>query len=542
MPRHTACWLATAALLMGSHALAQTAAAPTPPAALSSGDPGSPESPASFVLKRITFNGNADIASSELNALAAPLTGQQATLADLEALAAQITQLYQSRGYFLAQAIVPQQRIQDGQAEISVLEGRLGKVTLRLAADAPISETHIRAILDQMPVGAALKQDRFERTMLLLSDLPGLKVQAGLEQGADTGATDLVVEITAADKRWQATLDADNNGTPVSGRERLAATLRYTSPFGIGDNIDARLMSSFNGLQTLGRLSYEAPLGADGLRVGAGISRVGYELGAQFAALGATGTADVIDVSAGYPLLRSRTKTAFVRAALETKHLKDTTAAISLESDKRVNAASAGLTWEARDEVGGGGYVNAGITAYAGQLHLNNAITRLFDQDPLTGHHTEGSFGKLNLLGSRLQALFGRHNLYASFAGQWASKNLDPSEKLALGGERAVRAYPSGEVLVDIGWVGSIEWRYSAADDLVIALFHDVGQGDQSRDPNISDTQNKRTLRGTGLGVTWNAPYAITVRAAAAWRHGDAPKTDTGNDQPRWLLQVQKAF
>jgi len=523
--------LAAAALCACAGVQAQTATPPKP------ADKG-----ADFVLKGIVYRGTAEMQDSTLSTLAAAYMGRRVTLADLEKLAELVTLEYRARGFFLAQAIVPQQKIEDGQAEITVLEGRLGQVKVKVAADAPTSEERVRAVLAHLKPGAALQHTSYERTMLLLSDLPGLKVQAGLEQGAETGTTDLVVEVSANDKRWQASLEADNYGTAASGRERLSATLRYASPFGIGDNLDARLMSSSGAHQTFGRLSYEAPLGADGLRLGAGVSRVGYELGAQFAALGATGTAQVFDVSAVYPLLRSRGRNMFLRATVESKALKDKTEAVSQDSDKRVNAGSIGVTWEARDTLFGGGYVNAGATAYFGRLALKNDATRLLDQDPATGHQTEGNFAKFSLTASRLQSLFGRHNLFVSLVGQFANHNLDPSEKLALGGDRAVRAYPSGEVLVDSGWIGGIEWRYSATDDLVLALFHDAGHGEQARDANPNDVRNRRTLRGTGVGLTWSAPYAITLRAAVAWRMGDPPQSDSGASDPRVLVQVQKAF
>ena len=526
--------LAAAALCACASVNAQTAATAAPP--------GSTEKSAEFVLKGIVFRGMTELQDSQVSTLAASYIGRRVTLSDLEKLAELVTLEYRARGFFLAQAIVPQQRIEDGQAEISVLEGRLGKVQLKVAADAPTSEERVRAVLAHLPPGAALQQASYERTMLLLSDLPGLKVQAGLEQGAETGTTDLVVEVSAAPKRWQASIEGDNYGTEASGRERLSATLRYASPFGIGDNFDARLMSSSGAHQTFGRLSYEAPLGADGLRLGAGVSRVGYELGAQFAALGATGTARVFDVSAVYPLLRSRGRNMFLRAAIETKALRDKTEAVSQDSDKRVNAASLGITWEARDTLFGGGYVNAGATAYFGRLNLNNDATRSLDQDPATGYRTEGNFAKFSLTGSRLQSLFGRHNLFVSLVGQFASHNLDASEKLALGGDRAVRAYPSGEVLVDSGWIGSVEWRYSASDELVLAVFHDAGHGEQAHKANAGDLRNRRTLRGTGVGLTWSAPWAITLRGAVAWRMGDPPVSDAGASDPRVLVQVQKAF
>jgi len=495
-----------------------------------------------FVLTAVEFRGNAVLSAPELAALAGPDIGRAVTLPDLEALAARVTAAYRARGYFLAQALVPQQRIQDGRVEISVLEGRLGQVQLRLAADAPITEAHVRAILAHLPPGQPLRQAPYERTMLLLSDLPGLKVQSGLEQGADTGATDLVVEIGPDGRRWSGSIGADDYGTPAVGEARASVALRYASPFGIGDDADLRLMTSDNTNQTFGRVSYEAPLGADGLRLGAGLARVDYQLGAQFAPLDATGVADIADFSAGFPVLRSRARNAFLRFGGELKRLKDVTGAVGLRSDKRVTAFSLGATWESRDDVLGGGYVNGAFTWRGGRLAFRDAVALGIDQDPAVGRRTAGDFTRFSLQGSRLQALFGPNNLYLSFAGQWADRNLDPSEQMGLGGEGAVRAYSSDEVLVDTGGVASAEWRVSVNERLVAAAFFDVGIGVLSQDPLPGAPRNERALRGAGLGLTWDAPWEINVRGALAWRLGVPPQVDAGRDQPRILVQLQKGF
>jgi len=218
---------------------APATAAPAGPAAVA------PPPSASFTLRSVAFRGNAAIDDATLAQIAAPYLGRDATLATLERIAADVTAAYKARGYFLAQALVPQQQIRDGAVEISVLEGRLGKLKLSVAADAPVSEARVRAMLAKLPEGAALEQASYERTMLLLSDLPGLRVQSGLEQGAQTGTTDLVVEVSPSDKRWQASIDADNYGTEVSGRERASLTARLMSPLGLADNLDLRLMRTF---------------------------------------------------------------------------------------------------------------------------------------------------------------------------------------------------------------------------------------------------------------------------------------------------------
>ena len=57
--------------------------------------------------------------------------GSEFTLSALRGLAANITNYYTSRGYFLAQAYLPAQDIMDGAVAIAVLEGHYGKVVLR---------------------------------------------------------------------------------------------------------------------------------------------------------------------------------------------------------------------------------------------------------------------------------------------------------------------------------------------------------------------------------------------------------------------------
>jgi hemolysin activation/secretion protein len=524
----------TIALLLstGVATQAQTAEAGTAPSA------------AALPLQSVAFQGNTVVSTTDLSALANHYIGKTVTLTDLEKLATQATEVYRTRGFFLAQVIVPQQQSQNGRIELTVLEGRLGQVRMRLAEDAPITQARINALLAaHLPLGAVMNEARYERAMLLLSDLPGVKVQAGLEQGAETGSTDLVLDISAASQRWQVSIDADNHGSAASGRERASLTMRYASPLGLGDNLDARIMSSANVHQTFGRLSYEAPVASDGLRLGLGLSRVQYELGSQFAVLGASGTAQVVDASALYPVIRSRGHNLFLRIALENKALKDNTAALGLESDKSVAAGSLDLSWEGRDALLGGGYINAATTLYAGRLRMNNEATQSLDQNPSTGHQTAGGFIKLILKGSRLQSLFGRNNLFISLAAQASNRNLDSSEKFGLGGDRGVRAYPSGEALVDAGLLSNLEWRYSATDNLVLALFHDAGHGLVNRQPNDSDAHNKRTLRGAGLGVNWSASYGVTLRGSAAWRLGGEPsQVESDESKPRWLVQIRKIF
>lgn len=521
-------------------ALAASAGAQTPvaPAAQALPADAPTQQAATFRLVDVRLQGAHSADAAQLDALVQPYRGRDVTLAQLQALANEITALYRAQGYFLAQAIVPVQKVQGGVVEISVIEGRLGRVDITVAPDAPISEERVRAFLAALPVGQAVSAPSYERAMLLLSDQPGIKVSSGLQQGSAPGTVDLAVEVVAA-PRWSFAAEVDNHGTLETGRWRVGGTARWNSPAGIGDNLDARLMLSERKL-VFGRAVYELPLGGSGLRAGFGLSRVQYELGGVFGPLDAHGQADVVDVSLNYPFIRQRSQNLFGRLVLESKRLKDEYRAVDVSIGKRITDVGLGWAWERRDDWLGGGYLASNGTLYTGRLRIGDAAARAADQDP-GGLHTSGHYSRLLFQISRLQAIVPRHTLYYSVGGQWASKNLDASERLALGGSRAVRAYAASEALVDQGWIQTLEWRWAATDALTPYVFYDAAHGRQAK--RLSMPGNGISLRGGGVGLAWGRPGDFSLNATLAWRSGTRRGVaDGGGRNPRLFIHAQKAF
>lgn len=493
-----------------------------------------------FTLQRVDFKGATAFPESELQALVADHIGRSVGFADLQALAQRVTQHYREHGYILAQAVLPVQEVQDGAVEISVVEGRLGRVTLELDPAAPIGEGRIRTMLASLTEGEPLNGPQYERVMLLLSDLPGLRVQSALEEGAAGGTTDLIVQVAPGD-RVLGSVEADNYGTKETGRERIGGTVRWASPMRNGDNLDFRAMVSSDEGTLFGRVSYETPVGYQGLRLGVGVSRVSYTLGGEFEILDAVGKAVILDTALTYPLIRQRGHNLFLRGFLDRKKLTDELRAVDFESDKRVEGIGFGWAWERRDGFGGGGYWSSNGTLYHGRLKLLDAEVRAVDKS-VFGRDTAGDFTKLTLQVARLQRLADRLSLFAGVGAQAASKNLDPSEKLALGGYRAVRAYPTSELLVDDGVLANVELRYALTDALTGFVFYDWGRGDLFHDPTPFDTDNTRELHGPGIGLNYARPGSFSVNLSVAWRSSDPALTDGGDRKPRVFVQIQKTF
>jgi len=125
-----------------------------------------------------------------------------------------------------------------------------------------------------------------------------------------------------------------------------------------------------------------------------------------------------------------------------------------------------------------------------------------------------GSFQKFNFQASRQQYLSQTSTLVMNMDSQWAFKNLDSSQKFSIGGSRSVRAYESGAVSGDEGFLLSAEWREllpSPPDYLhvkgqwYLSVFADAGFVKINRRP-WDNAVNEQSLSGVGWGLNWLGP------------------------------------
>src|SRR5690606_39641993 len=115
---------------------------------------------------------------------------------------------------------------------------------------------------------------------------------------------------------------------------------------------------------------------------------------------------------------------------------------------KHSRVLTASLTGDFRDGFGGGGVTRFALSYSNGRLSLNGAYDQAIDD--ITAR-TAGNFRKLTASALRVQRLTDKFSLHTRVQAQWASKNLDSSEKMGLGGAYGVRGYPQGEASGDEG-------------------------------------------------------------------------------------------
>jgi hemolysin activation/secretion protein len=463
---------------------------------------------------------------------------RQLTLGELRAMAAQIAAFYRKQGYFLAQAYIPAQDIKDGVVTIAVLEGRYGKVSLRNSSG--VADAQLNGMLAVLHSGDAVAIDPLERALLGIADLPGASVKSTLVPGASVGASDLIVDVVPGE-RISGSVDADNHGNRYTGAYRAGASLYGSNLTGIGDLLSLRALTSDDGLR-YGRAAWQVPLGR--VKASAAYSRMHYRLGSEFAALQARGTASVATLAASYPLLRSRSHNLNALLSVDNKTFRDEAGATASVADKKAKVAQLGLNGNARDAMGSGALTQFSLAWTSGELDLLSAAARTTDAASL---QTNGRFHKLSFQASRLQGLGARVSLYGAFQLQLASDNLDTSEKIGLGGAAGVRAYPSGEAFGDQGHILNLEVRTllpamgRVPGQVQLAAFVDTGSVLLNRFA-FGPGQNRRTLSGAGLGLSWSQPNNFAVTASLARKLGNAAATSAPERGSRAWIDLVKYF
>jgi hemolysin activation/secretion protein len=486
-----------------------------------------------IVVARLDITGSQLYSASTLLQESGFVAGSELSLADLRAMAAKIAAFYHRNGYFLAQAFLPAQDIKDGVVTIAVLDGRYGNIALRNTSG--VRDSLANDLLDGLHTGDIVAVAPLEHRLLLLSDLPGVQVKSALVPGQSVGASDLIVDLVPG-QRVSGSVDADNAGNRYTGRGRVGATVNLNELAGQGDVATLRVLTSGSGLK-YARLSYQLQIGK--VKAGVAYSALDYELGREFAPLGANGTAKIASVYANYPLIRSRNTNLYAQVNFDSKRFEDNVDVTQSTSDKTARVVSGALYGDHRDNLGGGGLNNFALTWSTGEIDLQTPSLRAFDA---ASAGSNGHYNKLAYSASRLQNVTDTVSLYASVNGQVASKNLDVSEKMELGGMYGVRAYPEGEAYADQGYVLTLEARMALTAPLQLIGF--VDHGSVTTNKNAWTTgANERRLSAAGVGLSWADPVnGVGVKAYYARKLGNADALSAPDTAGRFWVQAVKYF
>jgi hemolysin activation/secretion protein len=391
---------------------------------------------------------------------------------DLKALVSDIATAARARGYGLATAWIPPQKITNGIIRVILDEGRIDEVRVQGSASAAA-----KRLLDVLATGEPVRTAVLERQLLLAGDLDGVQLGKARLQRID-GRRLLMVTADRRRVRVRATLD--NWGSDEIGpvRARLSADinglLAHDDRLTIGASVTPLQPREFQ----LVSAGYAKDIGTGGAEVHVSGYHARTQAGGSLKGRDFDGRSSYAEVGISQPLLRTRPASLWAYLDFGILDAEQSRRDTNFRDD-RIAALSASLYGTAAVA---SGRLRARLT-YKKGLKLFDATT---GGDRLASRR-DGSaiFSKLEFWAGYDGKLGGNFSLALQAEGQLASRALLSSEEMGLGGRFFLRGYDYREYSGDDGVAGSAElrWDVRLPNDAAaqIYAFLDGGEVDNHR-------------------------------------------------------------
>lgn len=405
------------------------------------------------VLRKVSLTGAQAIPTARLAEAWQPLIGKKVSQAHLVRIATGIGDIYRAAGFHLSRAIVPPQDIAGGSVRIQVIEGAITDVELKGEGAGRFG---IGALLNPAVVERPSRLATLERQLMLVNTRPGVRItDTQLEEiGTASGHFRLVVSL----KTWHvyAFVGLDNLGSSAVGPWQSYATAAYNSMLTPGDTLALNLSTTPGDPRQLrfARMSYDAPIGVDGLRIGA--SGLYSEVWpGDWRRLDADNTkTEAFEIRASILPLQSQNQTLTLTLAAGFTNASERDFFGPIYNDA-IRTISLNGDYRLQDNFGGTNYLTVnwrqGLDVL-GASDKSDAWTSVWGASP--------KFSALNFWFTRYQTLNDAWSVKLASAGQIASGPMYLSQQFYLGGLAFGRGYGAAEISGDNGVAGSLELRY----------------------------------------------------------------------------------
>jgi hemolysin activation/secretion protein len=406
-----------------------------------------------FVLRGVSLVGATAFSHDRLAETYQPYLGKKVSQADLAAIAQAISELYRAAGFHLSRAIIPPQDIADERVRIQVIEGAITEVSLK--GDGA-EQFGVRPLLDPVLAEAPSRLTTLERQLLLINGWPGVRIlDSALEEiGGMSGRFRLVIYL----KTWHVYTwaGADNLGSAAVGPWQTYATGAFNSYLLPGDSLALNLSTIANDPRELGfgRLSYDAPVGTDGVRIGASALYSEVYPGDWRRLFNDNTITESFEIHASIVPVQSQRQSLVLTAAAGLSNVSERDVFGPVYND---HIRTISLTSDYRLQDGFGG-VSYATLSYRQGLDIFGASQ--FGDDFASREGAAPNFSALDFYFTRYQQLFDSFSARIAMASQTASGPLYTSQQFYLGGAAFGRGYGAAELSGDNGLAGSFELRF----------------------------------------------------------------------------------
>ncbi|MCF8191268.1 MAG: hypothetical protein K9J04_00210 [Burkholderiales bacterium] len=487
-----------------------------------------------FEIKGVKVSGNTLFSQTQIDAIFAPAIGPAVTLEVLRNAAEALETRFREKGFFLTRVFVPPQQVKDGVFEVQVIEGYLSAVYVDGAPNDKLRQ-RIEAItgplLNKRPIDLAT----IERALLLINDLPGVIGTSLLRQGADLGASEIVVTVAQLPDSHLVTFN--NTGSRTVGPITLGVNSTFFNPFKRAGSLNVGVTAGGD-LENIDELQavtarYSMPIGTNGAIFSFGGLASNAIPGGTIRDLGIRALSQSVSPRLRLPLLRTRPNSVYLDLGLAVNRSRTILAGQVLSFDK-TTVAEASVSWAQN------GWGNGTTNASIGLFHSLPILDHTKVSAETTGTNVKDEdFFKVNFSLNRIQqTLIKGMSILGQVQGQWTDDRLPTGEYVAFGGVGIARGFDGGASAGDKGIGGLLELRYDSSvsrqpyiGNIQFYAFVDGGKAFLN-DP-AGTPPPKVTSNGFGMRFPFSTNGFMDIQVANAHQ-----RLDSGNqrDDPRILF------
>lgn len=409
-------------------------------------NPSVPAIASDIVAHAIAVRGNHLLTDGMFEAATRPYLDRRLSQEDLRALAGAVAGVARAQGLVLATAAVERQDLAQGRLVVTLDEGRIDAVR-SIGASSPAADR----ILARLITHRATTRTDLERTLLLVGDLPGVRIKS-TSYTRENGFGILLVTLTST--RVTGYLEFDNRGTREIGRVRSVGLANVHGLLASNDDLGiAAALTPFQPREfTFVSARYATPVGSGGgaasLSGFYGRTRAGGDL-SDYAL---TGNSYGFGVGYSIPVERSRRRSLWFDVDLHTL-VSDQSVLGRRFRDDHLTVLSG--TVRGAGEVAGG-LLHVSVQGDAGLPVLN--ATK--EGDPLASRPDGDARYVAGIFQADwTRAVAGPLSLAITGVAQVATRPLLATAEISIGGASFGRAYDYSERTGDEGVMGSAELR-----------------------------------------------------------------------------------
>ncbi len=409
-----------------------------------------PNKEVSFVLNSIHITGNTEYTEEQLMNLVCQKIGDTVTINDLIGMANAITEFYQKNGYISTTAYLPPQKVEDGNVEIVVMEGKYGNIKIegnKWARNKYLSATFLKD--KNIQEDKVLNVADIQESLRELNATDYIKGAVALQDNEDSEQyTDLTLNVK---DRFPIDFDFrfDNQGRSSVGLNRFVIFAGMSNLTGFGDQI---LSTTSLARSSIGQgVFYSMPIGRHETKLNLGYSYSGTKLDkGPLESLDVKGKSHSFYVDLSRRLIKTENYKLYGDIAFDMRNTETTLLGYDLYG-YRTRAIKLNLT-NIKDDFYGKWFANLGLAKGISVFGASNEYGD--DKHAPTNRmfKIQASIARLQVLPWRMMGIF-------SANGQWVNRNVWYSDKMLVGGISSVRGYEEGYFLKDYGVTASAELR-----------------------------------------------------------------------------------